>query len=97
MRHITKSWPDRYVAPLKKPDGFRANQFHRRCDGHANTLTVILISQFPKIERVRVSATRRLTFSEQWAFIITNRHSKFRRTNDIGLKKLSVDAQSVAI
>jgi hypothetical protein len=42
MREITKSWPDRYLAPLKKPDAFRANQFHRRCDGHANTLTVIL-------------------------------------------------------
>jgi hypothetical protein len=23
-------------------DGFGANEFHRRCDGHANTLTVIL-------------------------------------------------------
>jgi hypothetical protein len=23
-------------------DGFAANQFHRRCDGHANALTVIL-------------------------------------------------------
>jgi hypothetical protein len=23
-------------------DGFKAQEFHRRCDGHANTLTVIL-------------------------------------------------------
>jgi hypothetical protein len=84
-KHFELLWRD-------SRDGFKTKEFHRRCDGHANTLTVILdtkgniFGEFTPVEGESKNWRKADDSQKSFIFTLTNPHK-------VPAKKLTLKAE----